>query len=117
MDSSNSDRVVHGVDDGLQGIGFAHGSFFKGGGQFIRADFGWVRHVFRPFDLMDQRFSMGSLKKSANELGYSKDFIAQLDNAQAKTIERLRALRQGPATPKAVTPDSQDTVKPSRSRK
>lgn len=60
---------------------------------------------------------MGSLKKSANELGYSKDFMAQLDVAQEKTIERLKALRQVPAAPKAPTPESQDTVKPSRSRK
>ena len=67
---------------------------------------------------------MGSLKKSANELGYSKDFMAQLDTAQAKTIERLRTLRQEHAAPKvagqatanqpvAESPDTQ----PTRSRK
>ena len=69
----------------------------------------------RQKDTLDR--AMGSLKKSANELGYSKDFMAQLDTAQAKTIERLRALRQAPAALKAATPEAQETVKPARSRK
>lgn len=51
--------------------------------------------------------ALGSIKKSANELGYSKDLMAQLDTAQAKTIERLKALRQGPVTPKVITPESE----------
>src|SRR5574343_1690511 len=68
----------------------------------------------RQKDMIDR--ALGSLKKSANELGYSKEFMSQLDAAQAKTIERLRALRQGPAAPKVAIPDSQESVKPARSR-
>ena len=68
----------------------------------------------RQKDTLDR--AMGSLKRSANELGYSKEFIAQLDTAQAKTIERLRALRQGPVTPKVITSESDKPVKPARSR-
>ena len=59
--------------------------------------------------------AMGSLKKSANELGYSKDFMAQLDVVREKTIERLRTLRQGHAAPKPAT-ESPNT-QPTRSRK
>jgi antirestriction protein ArdC len=68
----------------------------------------------RQKDMIDR--ALGSLKKSANELGYGKEFMSQLDAAQAKTIERLKTLRQGHSTPKAVNPETADTNKPSRSR-
>ena len=69
----------------------------------------------RQKDMIDR--ALGSLKKSANELGYSKEFMAQLDVAQGKTIERLKALRQAPVTPKVITPQSDQPTKPARSRK
>jgi putative DNA primase/helicase len=69
----------------------------------------------RQKDMIDR--ALGSLKKSANELGYSKEFMAQLDVAQGKTIERLKALRQGPVMPKVITPESDQSTKPARSRK
>ncbi|MGV1016835.1 MAG: ArdC family protein [Fluviibacter phosphoraccumulans] len=68
----------------------------------------------RQKDMLDR--ALGSLKKSANELGYSKEFMAQLDVAQGKTIERLKALRQGPATPKIAAPETNEPAKPARSR-
>lgn len=70
----------------------------------------------RQKDMIDR--ALGSLKKSANELGYSKEFMTQLDTAQAKTIERLKTLRQGQAAPKVATqnPDPNETIKPARSR-
>ena len=76
----------------------------------------------RQKDALDR--AMGSLKKSANELGYSKDFMAQLDVAQEKTIERLRNLRQGHAAPKVAVQVSANQPatespdnRPTRSRK
>lgn len=68
----------------------------------------------RQKDMIDR--ALGSLKKSANELGYSKEFMSQLDAAQAKTIERLKTLSQGHSTRKAFNPETADTNKPSRSR-
>ena len=72
-----------------------------------------------PLDRQKDTFdrALGSIKKSANELGYSKEFMVQLDAAQAKTIERLKAIRQRPVAPKAATPETQDAIKPARSRK
>ena len=72
-----------------------------------------------PLDRQKDTFdrALGSIKKSANELGYSKEFMAQLDAAQEKTIERLRAIRQRPVAPKAASPEAQDAIKPARSRK
>lgn len=68
----------------------------------------------RQKDMIDR--ALGSLKKSAGELGYGKDFMAQLDAAQTKTIERLKALRQGPAAPRVASPDTTEPLKPARSR-
>lgn len=68
----------------------------------------------RQKDMIDR--ALGSLKKSAGELGYGKDFMAQLDAAQAKTIDRLKTLRQGHTAPRVASPEVNDTNKPARSR-
>lgn len=68
----------------------------------------------RQKDMLDR--ALGSLKKSASELGYNKDFMTQLDAAQNKTIERLKSLRQGHSAPKVTSPETADAQQPTRSR-
>src|SRR5574343_32664 len=58
--SYGSDCHVHGIDDGLQAIGFTHGSFIKCGSDFFGTNVEWIWHVFRTFNLMNQRFFMGA---------------------------------------------------------
>lgn len=63
---------------------------------------GKVYPLDRQKDMLER--AVGSIRKSANELGYGKEFLAQLDAAQTTTIERLRELRQGNPAPKQPAP-------------
>lgn len=63
ISSSGSDSLVHCIDDGLQGIGFAHGCFFECARHFIGADVVWGMARTRTFDQMNQGFFMGSRKR------------------------------------------------------